>query len=412
LSNIITFSLKVFVPVLTPTERWQAAGRFEGNFLTEQWFIITSLITVVILTALLLAISVHRIFQQRKNAGQAFADHAERIGLSERERQILFHIAHKAGIKRTESIFTISSAFDRGAAAIMTEQFALRQRPREAGFFREELSFLREKLGFKRPISDSVGSAFNRRRLSSRQIPVGKKIQMTRRKGRRSGEIEAVIIRNDDLDLTVQFPRLVASDPGEFWQVRYQFGAAIWEFDTAIINCEGDILVLSHSDDIRFINRRRFPRVPVEMQGFIARFPFSVASVSGGLPRPEFVPALITELAGPGLLIEATIRLKPRDRVLVIFKLYDKKVPANADDGDTNATEKIVEDIGVVRHVRPAKKGFSIAVELTGLKDSEVNELIRVTNAALLKADQRDMEGLGSEEAQINIVEGADLQKV
>ena len=50
------------------------------------------------------------------------------------------------------------------------------------------------------------------------------------------------------------------------------------------------------------------------------------------------------------------------------------------------ATSRTVQDIGEVRRVDVLQDGFSIAVELTGLGDSDVDELIRATNAASLKA--------------------------
>jgi hypothetical protein len=49
------------------------------------------------------------------------------------------------------------------------------------------------------------------------------------------------------------------------------------------------------------------------------------------------------------------------------------------------APEKIVENIGEVRHTKSIKNGFSIAVELIGLSDPNISELVRVTNTASLK---------------------------
>jgi hypothetical protein len=101
---------------------------------------------------------------------------------------------------------------------------------------------------------------------------------------------------------------------------------------------------------------------------------------------PEFVPASVTELAGPGLRVEAPLDVKVGDRVIVIFKLSEEQQqkPNSQRNGKT-APEKIVEDIGEVRHTKKIKDGFSIAVELTGLSDPNINELVRVTNAASLK---------------------------
>jgi hypothetical protein len=158
-------------------------------------------------------------------------------------------------------------------------------------------------------------------------------------------------------------------------------------------------LILNHSSNIRFINRRRFLRVPVNKPTFIARFPFARTlqpnSDSGGslvnIPEnswgpPEFVSASVTELAGPGLRVEAPLDVKVSDRVLVIIKLSEEEQqkPYSQRTGKT-VPEKIVEDIGQVRHIKKIKDGFSIAVELTGLSDRNINELVRVSNAASLK---------------------------
>ncbi|MHC4112653.1 MAG: hypothetical protein ACYSUY_16395, partial [Planctomycetota bacterium] len=52
-----------------------------------------------------------------------------------------------------------------------------------------------------------------------------------------------------------------------------------------------------------------------------------------------------------------------------------------------------VEDIGEVRHIKAMQNGFSIAVELTGLSDPDVSELIRATNTASLRtiAESQDV---------------------
>ena len=63
--------------------------------------------------------------------------------------------------------------------------------------------------------------------------------------------------------------------------------------------------------------------------------------------------------------------------------------------------EKIAEDIGVVRHIKALQEGFSIAIELTGLSDSDVSELIRATNAASLKMRPENIP------ASENVKEGA-----
>jgi len=273
---------------------------------------------------------------------------------------------------------------------------------------RIELSFLREKLGFQKRPPDSIGSSTKPKKLSSRQIPVGKKVHMTRGTDQVSDSIEATVIENTEIELVVKLTRTIKIIFGEVWRVHYYFGVSIWEFDTSVVSCNGGILVLNHSDDMRFVNRRRFLRVPVNKPAFIAHFPFarmhaadgrksmksfrmyrSSASAAGSVwAPPEFIPAVVTELAGPGLRIEAPLKTEVGDRVLVVLRLDEEEKQASAPEPgeDTPSTLKIVEDIGEVRHTKIIPNGFSIAVELTGLSDSDVNELIRATNAASLRA--------------------------
>jgi hypothetical protein len=167
-------------------------------------------------------------------------------------------------------------------------------------------------------------------------------------------------------------------------------------------------LVLNHGDELRFVNRRRFLRVPVTKPAYVAHFPFARAAASPGPKNmksfrmyrssagflesrwgpPEFIPAVVTELAGPGLCIETSLKLQVGDRILVVFRLDEEEnqdSTGRKTESDKKAKSKIVEDIGAVRHIKAIKNGFSIAVELTGLSDANVSELIRATNVASLR---------------------------
>ncbi len=386
---------------LTPQERWRAAGdNFNNGFITEHWFVLTAAAVGIILSLLLLGISRNRITKQRRGTNRPFTEYANRSGLNAWESHLLFSIAAKAGLKQSEAIFTLGSAFERGAAMIVEESVTGGQTSAQIEQLRAQLFFLREKLGFQKRAPASIGSSTRPKRLTSSQIPVGKKIYLVRQTGHPSDTIESTVIENNDAGLAVKLANPIKIVFGEVWYARYYFGASVWEFDTSVVSCKGDILVLNQTDDLRFVNRRRFLRVPVYKPALVAYFPFtrtfaasshksmksfrmyrSSAGSSGDVwGQPEFVPAVVTELAGPGLCIEAPLELKVDDRVLVVFKLDEKNVAEPVTKG-----EKIAEDIGVVRHIKALQEGFSIAIELTGLSDSDVSELIRVTNAASLK---------------------------
>ena len=402
---------------LTPQQRWRSAGDpFSSGFITERWFLLTLAAVGIILCMLLLVVNRNRIAQQRRMASQLFDVSANKIGLSAREHQLLLSIATKAGLKQCEAIFTMDSAFERGAAVITEESVARKQTVAQIEQLKTELLFLREKLGFQKRASASIGLSTKPKRLNSRQIPTGKKIYMIRRTSRASDTIESTVIENNDVELVVKLTKPVTIIFGEVWCARYYFGASVWEFDTSVVSCNGDKLVLNHSDELRFVNRRRFMRVPVNRPAFVAHFPFVRTAVNPGHKSmksfrmyrssgiapgvdwgpPEFIPGIVTELAGPGLCIEAPLELKVGDRVLVVLKLDEEKnknLARQKLEGDKTATSKIVEDMGEVRHIKAIQDGFSIAVELIGLSDPDVSKLIRATNAASLRiiAESQDV---------------------
>jgi hypothetical protein len=393
---------------LTPVERWQAARRFNSNFVTERWFILIGAIVLVTLTVTLLLVSLKRNKQERKSSEQLFIEHADKRGLTVHERQILLEAARKAGLKRSEFIFTLKAAFDWGTAKMIEESLVDQPDTEGRKQLKTELFMLREKLGFMN--YSSSGSRAHSTNLSSRQIPVDKKILITRRKARDSGDIEPTVIRNTDTELAVRLAKPIKIIFGELWCARYYFGSSIWEFDTSVVSYDGDILVLKHSDNIRFINRRRFLRVPVNMPAFIAPFPFEKSLIKSGYSSktkpaadhdlaktfaatwgpPDFVPATVTELAGPGLRIESSLKVEIGERILVVFDLTPEQDPISTKRSIKAATSKIVEGIGEVRHTKQTKNGLSIAIELTGLSDSNIDELIRATNAALLNVSDRN----------------------
>ncbi len=443
IARVMTSVFNVIFLALTPVDRWKAAGQHSTGF-NQHWFILIGVAVIIILTFLLLMVSYNRITRERKVSGQLFFDYAEQRGLSGRERQILLKIAHKAGLKRKQAIFNMVGAFDTGAKKIIEECLA-QQGAEESKWLRTELSFLREKLGFQKKTSVSIGSPSKLKRPSSRHILTGKKLYITRRKSSDLGDlgdIESTVIKNDNIELTIKLTTPVESKLGELWRARYSFGASVWEFDSSVARCNDDILVLNHSDDIRFISRRRFLRVQVNKPAFIAHFPFSrtlssnknnnskkgpatkqsSVNESDNWGPPEFLPATVTELGGPGLRIETKLEVKAGNRILVIVNLSEEEdrdlnppsknsslrpvIPRNR----KKTSSEIIEDIGEVRHVKAIQNGSSIAVELTGLSDSDLNKLIRATNAAYKRTDGNRKDTPDSLEAEVTAVEPVILQ--
>jgi hypothetical protein len=381
---------------LTPLERWSAVRTFSKSS-SGPWLIIVCIALLVVLAALLWWVSVKRVKRERKSTERSFGEYARQRGLSDRELQLLTIIAHKAGLKRPESVFTMGPAFGLGAARVMEEGIEGEHDAEQREQLRMELSFLREKLGFGKRLSSSEESSDGLRKVTTRQIPVGKKLYVIRRKTRGNADIESTVVRNNDSELAVTLSAAI----------QIVSGASVWEFDTSVLSYDGNTLVLNHSDSVRFVNRRRFLRVSVNFAAFVARFPFMRTFESAVADRgdfqsessgqtcatPRFVPAVVTEMAGPGLRIESALEVEVGERILVVFGLDGQGGKESSGGGGDHGKSRpvVLEGIGEVRHVKAVEDGLSIAVELTGLNDSEVDELIRATNAAcLLESDKHE----------------------
>jgi hypothetical protein len=415
--------------ILTPIQRWNAAkglNRNSGNSIAENWsaltssersFVIGGIIAVILLTIAFFLLGLRRKMLEQKESEKLFAEYAEKRGLTLLECQILIEIARKAGLKRSESIFTLAAAFDLGTEELRKKLVA-RQTTEENHQLEAVLSSLREKLGFTKEASFSRGSTI-KSETSSRQIPLNKIIYMTSQKTMDLEPIEATVVKNSDTELAVRLARPATITFGEYWNVRYYAGSSIWEFDAYVISYDGNIMILSHSDNIRFINRRRFLRASVQKPAFIALFPFERTlthrfesrmengEMTQDLPdvslKPlQFVPALVTELGGPGLRIEAPVNVEVGDRVLIIFELSREKDQDLIKDQQDNmiATTTtvlriiegigIVEEIGIIKRAEYGPENMSMAIELTGLRDSDVDCLIRATNAASLNVSDQN----------------------
>jgi len=273
-----------------------------------------------------------------------------------------------AEFKHPDMIMVSTTAFDEGVAALLAQKSDGNEQKELVA----KLSLLRSKLGFMTQEAVSQATSVRGNHASSRQIPIGKILQITRRKTPVAVRMETRLICTDDLEFTVELDEVLKIVPGEVWNLQYNFGQSVWEFDARLLKADGRELTFGHSDDVRFISRRRFLRVEVHKEAYIARFGFS-----GGekIDLPQFVHGNLCEIAGPGLLIEAPLEVKVGERVLVVVQAAD---------------DKSVQDIGEVRHIRPAENGYAIAVELIEVKEANVDELVRLTNAAATASRTRE----------------------
>jgi len=386
MNNIVSAGATALPLALTPWERWVAASRMNSSTGGSQLVTVVGATVLIVLLALLLKASFNHRQKDRQLADQQFLENVRRRNLSVREYHILLDIVSQSRLRRKGTIFDDRKAFESGSARILTNM-ANKQDPEGEERFLAELEFLREKLGFKKhegldktPVNKKKGE----RKLTTRDIPLGKSLRITRRLGRNANELTTTIVANDEDNFTATLDLPIKVTFGEMWRAHCFFGASAWEFDTSIVSFEGNKIVLKHSNDVRFVNRRRFVRTAVSCPAHICRFPFSqiqntslVETTEDQCQPLKLTEGHVTELAGSGLLLKTQVDVELGDRVLVILRLIDQRDPQHSKG--LEPVTRTIQDIGIVRRIETTRTGFALGIELIGLADTDVDELLRVS---------------------------------
>lgn len=352
------------------SEKYAAVRRLSraDSAANQMWFLIMMVSMALILSLLLVLFRKYNAEVQRERSERRFHLYADNKGLVTDECSILSKITERADVNQKETVFNAMAAFNRGAAKLMKERFEGGLELEERKRLNTKISSIREKLGFKKKAYSYGVRSRKSKWLSSRQIAVGKKLSVVLSANKGDRRCDAVVLSSNDVELVIriEFPQVCSV--GDMWNIHYHFGASIWEFDALMMDIDGDRVTLSHSDNIRFINRRRFLRVEVDKPALIASFPVFTDEVKE-FSLPNFYPAKVTEMSGPGVRVETELEVSNEDRVLVLFKV---------------GQGRMVGDIGIVRGYRGAENG-SIGIELVGMGDKGVDELVRITNNEAMK---------------------------
>ncbi|MGC9453825.1 MAG: hypothetical protein ACP5HU_03085 [Phycisphaerae bacterium] len=297
--------------------------------------------------------------ERKKRAWRAFQGLCGQTGLSDRERQVLKLLCAVARVKKPEVIFTSEPTFDYAINAIQTDKRFMSRPQAERNELLATCERIREKLGF----CQSMDSAVESEGVSRKIIP-GAKLSIIHR-GKASG-FDAVVDHADPSDLLVSPTVPVECKPGESWLVRYSREGKVWEFDATVSEHSNGKIRLSHMERARYINRRRFRRVPTDKAALASAYPFAT---TGQLTAPQFVPCRMTEIAGCGLRLRGPVSARVGERVLVVMQMEQ---------------DKTIQGFGRVRRIlSPGNDGEAdIALELVGLSEPEVDELVRYTNEA------------------------------
>ncbi len=406
---VIDTSLNLLTLASTAMERFHAMRNLKQYNQDDQEFTRYTLILIAVLLVILFSVSFRRIWKARRENADLFAEYVERRGLIDEEIRVLVKIIRKEKLRLPASIFTMNDAFNDGCEKLKAELFKKHNREE---LLRVEpiIASLRSKLGFQRTVSFSAGIPSSTDTISSRHLALGKEVVIERKVGNEKETIDATVVRNNDKELAIQLNTATTITFGESWNVRYFFGTSIWEFETFVISYDGNIMVLEHNNDVHFVNRRRFLRAPVRKKAYIAHFPFektfktSIESqTENNFPDVQmqpltFIPAVVTELGGPGLRVETSLPVKHGERILIMFELERDTQQSTVNYRETEvvkyiatSTLKAIENVGVVQEAGVVKRASenpncpTIAIELVGLNDSEIDCLIRATNTASLE---------------------------
>jgi hypothetical protein len=303
---------------------------------------------------------------RRRQWLKLFSAQAAGSGLNEQERRLLAVLAEQAHLRDPSAIFTNPSVFDRGMEKLMLSSRFLSLSDAMQAMSIAVLNSLREKIGLQRMAQETIEPAQGRV-----IVPRGAKLTVVSRG--HCSEFEATVSNSRPAQIMVEADSPVDCATGEGWLIRYTDGDALWEMDAAVVRNDQGRILLSHSGQARFINRRRYPRIPTRKSARVALFP--LVRPEGGA-EVDFRPATLLEIAGPGLKLESDLDVRSGQRVLVVLEL---------------GADSAVEGMGKVHRSYESDGRRLLIIELVGLGSEELAEMSRQTNLAELETKREPL---------------------
>lgn len=293
-----------------------------------------------------------------RNERALFDTHATHRGLSDAEKQCLLKVSEAAGINAPSSIFTLPTVFTRGEEQLL-RQGAASMSQADRNRTRMQLASLREKLGF----AGRTGQKGGRPSLVD-TIETGSHLKAIHAD---TGEVLDVSVADmASAELTIHVADGADIQPGQQWILRFSHGQTIWEFDATVVAHADGKAVLHYCGDVRFVNRRRYRRTETALPAQICDYGF--ASSNDDLP-PQFCPATVVEIGGPGLMmVETTYSAAADDKVLIIVKFRSRS---------------IIQSLANVQWTSHSPGGLTtLGLEMIGLSDHDLNVLIHESTLA------------------------------
>jgi len=293
-----------------------------------------------------------------RNERALFDTHATHRGLSDAEKQCLLKVSEAAGINAPSSIFTLPTVFTRGEEQLL-RQGAASMSEADRNRTRMQLASLREKLGF----TGRTGQKSGRPSLVD-TIETGSHLKAVHAD---TGEVMDVSVADmASTELTIHVADGANVQPGQQWILRFSHGQTIWEFDATVVAHADGKAVLHYCGEVRFVNRRRYRRTETALPAQICDYGFASGNDDS---QPQFCPATVVEIGGPGLMmVETTHSAAVDDKVLIIVKFRSRSV---------------IQSLANVRWTSQSPGGLTtVGLEMIGLSDRDLNILIHESTLA------------------------------
>jgi hypothetical protein len=332
-------------------ERWDGARG--GLFASTPWWVVA--IGVVLLAGTIYATVKLYKRHARKQAWEEFDHLCEANGLRDAERRALQLVIDVAGVSYPPLLFD-RDAFETSIERLHQSETYKALPDESTRAVDAQLQLVREKLSFaQRRLSEGP---------TTRQCEPGGHVSIL--VDPEKDELEGSLSGVTENRLIIELKKMAIFRDGQALVVRYSHNGIIWEFDSRVVTFMDGKLYLDHSERIRPINRRSFPRIAVNMPAGVALLPYLQDSLD---TPPEFVDGRLVELAGPGFVLDAPLEVKPNYRVLVNVEMHP---------------DKIIEATGRVLRSAPASTEgrWLFVAEMMGLSEAEIADLTRETNNA------------------------------
>jgi hypothetical protein len=352
---------------LTPTERFAALRPADASGPVDSaapWAAWAPLAVAAVCGVALVALVAWYVLQwARSQKVSQFTLSANRLGLANEERALLARIAAAAAVRDSAAIFTMEEDFNKGLKAFVASPQVIATSEQARQHLAQIVASLRKKLGFPERAEELAA-----RPAQNVPIPAGCRVRITMPSC--PDPVEALVVQAGEDEVIVQPPVPLQAPPGQMWRLQCAWAGTALEFDAKVVAVMPTGVRLKIQGHPRTINHRRFVRAPTHKPVYLA--PYSFVDESGQGHLPEFIQGTLVEIGGPGLRIHSKVHAEPGDRMLVVVTLADKHV---------------VRGVGTVRRCTPF---WETVVEISGLKDSELNALVRETLAALKREGQSD----------------------